>query len=70
MRVILATASVHSARAHQLGQAGIEVIEPEEPDAPLEVTAPPVAQCAFVRGARLAACGRKVPEITHLTGMK
>ena len=31
-RVILATASIHSARAHQLRQAGIEVIEPEEPD--------------------------------------
>ena len=31
-RVILATASIHSARAHQLRQAGIEVIEPEEAD--------------------------------------
>ena len=31
-RVTLATASIHSARAHQLRQAGIEVIEPEEPD--------------------------------------
>ena len=31
-RVILATASIHSARAHQLRQAGIEVIEPEELD--------------------------------------
>ena len=35
-RVILATASIHSARAHQLRQAGIEVIEPEEPDDPPE----------------------------------
>ena len=33
-RVILATAWIHSARAHQLRQAGIEVIEPEEPDDP------------------------------------
>lgn len=31
-RVILATASIHSHRAQQLRQAGIEVIEPEEPD--------------------------------------
>ena len=31
-RVILATASIYSARAHQLRQAGIEVIEPEEPE--------------------------------------
>ena len=31
-RVILATASIHSARAHRLQQAGIEVIEPEEID--------------------------------------
>ena len=31
-RVILATASIRSARAHQLRQAGIEVIEPEEPE--------------------------------------
>ena len=35
-RVILATASIHSARAQQLRQAGIEVIEPEEPDDPPE----------------------------------
>ena len=35
-RVILATASIHSTRAHQLRQAGIEVIEPEEPDDPPE----------------------------------
>ena len=33
-RMILATASIHSVRAHQLRQAGIEVIEPEEPDDP------------------------------------
>ncbi len=31
-RVILATASIHSRRAQQLRQAGIEVIEPEETD--------------------------------------
>ena len=31
-RVILATAEIHSVRAHRLRQAGIEVIEPEEPD--------------------------------------
>ena len=31
-RVILATASIHSHRAQQLRQAGIEVVEPEEPD--------------------------------------
>lgn len=31
-RVILAAASIHSHRAQQLRQAGIEVIEPEEPD--------------------------------------
>ncbi|MDE0027611.1 MAG: hypothetical protein OXP69_24620 [Spirochaetaceae bacterium] len=31
-RVVLATASIHSDRAHQLKQAGIEVIEPEELD--------------------------------------
>ena len=31
-RVILATASIHSDRAHHLKQAGIEVIEPEELD--------------------------------------
>ena len=35
-RVILATASIHSDRAHRLRQAGIEVIEPEEPDDPPE----------------------------------
>ncbi|MCY4377752.1 MAG: DUF3782 domain-containing protein [Spirochaetaceae bacterium] len=29
-RVILATASIHSRRAHQLRTSGIEVIEPEE----------------------------------------
>ena len=29
-RVILATASIHSRRAHDLRQMGIEVIEPEE----------------------------------------
>ena len=33
-RVILATASIHSRRAHDLRQMGIEVIEPEEIDAP------------------------------------
>ena len=33
-RVILATASIHSTRAHRLRQAGIEVIEPEELDDP------------------------------------
>ena len=33
-RVILATALIHSARAHRLRKAGIEVIEPEEPDDP------------------------------------
>ena len=31
-RVILAVASIHSVRAQQLREAGIEVIEPEEPD--------------------------------------
>ena len=31
-RVILATASIHSQRAHELRKAGIEVIEPEELD--------------------------------------
>ena len=31
-RVILATASIHSARARQLQQAGFEVIEPEDPE--------------------------------------
>ena len=31
-RVILATASIHSRRAHELRKAGIEVIEPEEMD--------------------------------------
>ena len=31
-RVILATASIHSRRAHELRKAGIEVIEPEELD--------------------------------------
>ena len=35
-RVILATASIHSARAHQLRQSGIEVVEPEEPYDPPE----------------------------------
>ena len=30
-RVILATADIRSFRAHQLRQAGIEVIEPEAP---------------------------------------
>ena len=35
-RVILATASIHSALAHQLRHAGIQVIEPEEPDDPPE----------------------------------
>ena len=33
-RVILATASIHSRRAHDLRQMGIEVIEPEEIDGP------------------------------------
>ena len=33
-RVILATASIHSRRAHELRQIGIEVIEPEETDGP------------------------------------
>ena len=33
-RVILATASIHSRRAHELRQVGIEVIEPEETDGP------------------------------------
>ena len=31
-RIILATAEIHSVRAEQLRQAGIEVIEPEERD--------------------------------------
>lgn len=31
-RVILATASIHSQRAHELRKAGVEVIEPEEID--------------------------------------
>lgn len=31
-RIILATASIHSQRAHELRKAGIEVIEPEELD--------------------------------------
>ena len=35
-RVILATAFIHSNRAYRLRQAGIEVIEPEEPDDPPE----------------------------------
>ena len=34
-RVILATASIHSRRAHVLRQSGIEVIEPEELDGPV-----------------------------------
>ena len=33
-RVILAAASIHSRRAHDLRQMGIEVIEPEEIDGP------------------------------------
>ena len=31
-RMILATASIHSQRAHDLRQTGIEVVEPEDPD--------------------------------------
>ena len=34
--VILATTWIHSARAHQLRLAGIEVIEPDEPDDPTD----------------------------------
>ena len=33
-RVILATASIHSRRAQELRQNGIEVVEPEEPEEP------------------------------------
>ena len=33
-RVILATASIHSRRAQELRQNGIEVVEPEEPEGP------------------------------------
>ena len=33
-RVILATASIHSRRAQELRENGIEVVEPEEPEGP------------------------------------